>query len=29
MLTVSAALQRFDPALELAALNCGASPAQA
>jgi mannopine transport system permease protein len=29
MLTVSAALQRFDPALELAALNCGASRAQA
>jgi mannopine transport system permease protein len=28
MLTVSAALQRFDPALELAALNCGASRAQ-
>ncbi|SCB42952.1 mannopine transport system permease protein [Bradyrhizobium shewense] len=29
MLTVSAALQRIDPALELAALNCGASRAQA
>lgn len=29
MLTVSAALQRFDPALELAALNCGASRARA
>jgi mannopine transport system permease protein len=29
MLTVSAALQRFDPALELAALNCGANRAQA
>lgn len=29
MLTVTAALQRLDPALELAALNCGASRAQA
>ncbi|MBX3540513.1 MAG: ABC transporter permease [Chelatococcus sp.] len=29
MLTVSAALQRIDPALELAALNCGATRAQA
>jgi mannopine transport system permease protein len=29
MLTVSAALQRFDPALELAALSCGANRAQA
>ncbi|MET4177383.1 mannopine transport system permease protein [Bradyrhizobium sp. LA2.1] len=29
MMTVSAALQRIDPALELAALNCGASRAQA
>lgn len=29
MLTVSAALQRIDPALELAALNCGASRTQA
>lgn len=29
MLTVTAALQRLDPCLELAALNCGASRAQA
>ncbi|MFB6421479.1 ABC transporter permease [Bradyrhizobium tunisiense] len=29
MLTVTAALQRIDPTLELAALNCGASRAQA
>jgi mannopine transport system permease protein len=29
MLTVTAALQRLDPALELAALNCGASRTQA
>ncbi|MET4036647.1 MULTISPECIES: ABC transporter permease [unclassified Bradyrhizobium] len=29
VLTVSAALQRIDPALELAALNCGATRAQA
>lgn len=29
MLTVSASLQRIDPALELAALNCGATRAQA
>ncbi len=29
MLTVTAAMQRLDPALELAALNCGASRAQA
>jgi mannopine transport system permease protein len=29
VITVTAALQRFDPALELAALNCGANRAQA
>jgi mannopine transport system permease protein len=29
MITVTAALQRFDPALELAALNCGANRLQA
>lgn len=29
VITVSAALHRFDPALELAALNCGATRAQA
>ncbi|MGJ4941978.1 ABC transporter permease [Bradyrhizobium sp. HKCCYLS1011] len=29
VLTISAALQRFDPALELAALSCGASRTQA
>jgi mannopine transport system permease protein len=29
VITVTAALQRFDPALELAALNCGASRARA
>lgn len=29
VITVTAALQRFDPALELAALNCGASRVQA
>lgn len=29
VITVSAALQRFDPNLELAALNCGATRLQA